>query len=82
MKQLGPAAGSESLGSAYAEAGGDRVGKKTLLTSARGNNRHYTCTEPKKKKKSAVDCHEINPKKESRLFHSLPQHGTEFRERD
>lgn len=48
MKQLGPAAGSESLGSAYAEAGGDRVGKKTLLTSARGNNRHYTCTEPKK----------------------------------
>lgn len=33
-------------------------------------------------KKSTVDCHETNPQKESRLSHSLPQHGTEFRERD
>lgn len=80
MKQLGPAAGSESLGSAYAEAGGDRVCKKTLLTSAKGNNRHYTCTESQKK--STVDCHETNSPKESRLSHSLLQHGTEFRERD
>ena len=72
-------AGSESLGSAYAEAGGDRVCKKTLLTSARGNNRHYTCTEPKK-----IYCRLSwdQPSKRKQTFHSLPQHGTEFRERD
>lgn len=80
MKQLGPAVGSESLGSAYAEAGGDRVGKKTLLTSAGGTTGIIHAQN--QKKKSTVDCHEINPQKESRLSHSLPQHGTEFRERD